>query len=630
MEKTLNPFNYKTLKQTALIGVLASQVISVSAQADELSPLVVTAGRIAENPANISANVSVITRENIEASQATTVVDILRSQAGIDVASSGGLGKITSVFLRGGSSGQTLVLIDGVRVGSATAGNFDWANLSTADIERIEIVRGAQSSLYGADAMAGVIQIFTRKGKQGIHTQSFAETGTYGTKSAGVSIQGGTESGVTYALSADTLKTDGFSVAASGTEADPYERTTLSARVGFQAGDADIELSVRNVEGTTSLDGFVFDPVTFAFDLADILDYTQKSTQNISSAKVVYPFSDTFETTVQLSRSIDDVVGTDPAPGSFNNFDFKTTIDQFTWQNHLDLATASVLFGMDTFTSKGVSTSSSLDESITQNALFASVNQSLSLADINASVRFDDNSASSNQTTYKLGTVYHFNDYLNATANYGTGFKAPSINDLYFPASAFSAGNVDLKPETSTGWDVGVSYQTQGEALSYNIGVTYFNQQYKDLIVWAPDANFFYSPTNVGEATTKGTELTASVLHTFGFVRANWTTLDATDDTNNLLLARRAKDSGSITLGTDLAGIHAEVQQHLIGKRFSDTANTKVLDAYTKTDLRLSYAVNNTWHIKLRVENMGDTTYEEVTGYGVAGRSTYAGVNATF
>jgi len=154
---TLKPFNMKTLKQTALIGVLASQLMSVSAHADELSPLVVTAGRIAENPANVSADTTVISRDDIETSQATTVADILRTQAGIDVASSGGLGKSTSVFLRGGNSGHTLVLIDGVRVGSVTLGSFDWANLSTADIERIEIVRGAQSSLYGADAMAGVI-----------------------------------------------------------------------------------------------------------------------------------------------------------------------------------------------------------------------------------------------------------------------------------------------------------------------------------------------------------------------------------------------------------------------------------------------------------------------------------------
>ncbi|MDQ7058458.1 MAG: TonB-dependent receptor plug domain-containing protein [Ghiorsea sp.] len=179
----MNPFNKKTLKQTALIGVLASQVMSVSAQADELSPLVVTAGRIAENPANVSADTTLISRDDIETSQATTVADILRTQAGIDVAANGGLGKSTSVFLRGGNSGHTLVLIDGVRVGSVTLGSFDWANLSTADIERIEIVRGAQSSLYGADAMAGVIQIFTRSGKKGVQSQAFSEAGTYGTKS---------------------------------------------------------------------------------------------------------------------------------------------------------------------------------------------------------------------------------------------------------------------------------------------------------------------------------------------------------------------------------------------------------------------------------------------------------------
>ena len=630
MEKTLNPFNIKTLKQTALIGVLASQVMSVSAQADDLSPLVVTAGRIAENPANISADTTVISREDIETSQANTVADILRTQTGIDVASNGGLGKSTSVFLRGGNSGHTLVLIDGVRVGSVTLGSFDWANLSTADIERIEIVRGAQSSLYGADAMAGVIQIFTRSGKKGVQTQVFAEAGTYGTKSGGVSVQGGSDNGVTYALSADTLSTDGFSVAAVGTEADPYKRTTLSGRVGFQAGDADIALSVRNVTGTTDLDGFVFDPVTFAFDLGDILNYTQETKQNVSSVKVVYPFSDTFESTFQVSRSIDDAVGTDPAPGSFNNSDFKTTIDQLTWQNHLDLNTASVLFGLDIHKDNGKSTSAGFDETMTQQALFASFANNYDNIDVNASVRYDKNSVSSNQSTYKLGSVFHATNNFSVSANYGTGFKAPSINDLYYPASAFSAGNANLKPETSKGWDIGLNYKVQGDALSYNIGVVYFNQQYKDLIVWAPDANFFYSPTNVGEATTKGTELSASVRHTLGFVRANWTTLDATDDTTGLWLARRAQDSGSITLGTDVSGLHAEVQYQVVGKRFSDGANTQTLDAYNKTDLRMSYTVNNTWKVNFRAENLQDRVYEEVSGYAVAGRTTYLGVNANF
>ncbi|HIP07234.1 MAG TPA: TonB-dependent receptor [Mariprofundaceae bacterium] len=623
---TLNPFNNKTIKQTALLGILASQMMTSQVQAQdgaqELDALVVTAGRIAENPANVSAATTVISSDDIEASQATTVVDILRTQVGIDVANSGGLGKTTSVFLRGGSSGQTLVLIDGVRVGSATTGSFNWANLSTADIERIEIVRGAQSSLYGADAMAGVIQIFTKTGKKGIQTHVFAEAGTYGTKSGGVSVQGGSDNGVTYALSADTLSTDGFSVAANGTEADAYKRTTLSGRVGFQAGDADIALSVRNVTGTTDLDG--------GFPFGDVLNFTQETTQTVSSVKVAYTFSDTFESTVQLSRSVDDSVGKDPAPGSFNNSDFKTTSDQLTLQNHWDLDTTSVLFGLDAFTSGGKSDSAGFDKSITQNALFASVNHDFDVASINASVRYDDNSVSDNQTTYKLGAVYQINDQFRATANYGTGFKAPSINDLYFPASAFSAGNANLKAETSKGWDVGVSYQTETDKLKIDIGLTWFSQAYENLIVWAPDANFFYSPSNVGEATTKGTELTLGLRNDFGFLRASWTTLEATDDTNNLVLARRAKSSDSITLGTDVVGIHAEIQQHIVGKRFSDTANNTELDAYSKTDLRLSYVLDDTWKFKFRVENLTDETYEEVSGYAVAGRSTYAGVNATF
>ena len=629
MEKSLNPFNRKTIKHMALMGVVSSGLMT-SAYATELSPLVVTAGRIAENPANISSDVSVITRQDIESAQVSNVAEILRSQAGLDVVSSGGAGKTTSVFMRGGNSGHTLVLIDGVRVGSATTGAFDWGNLSTTDIERIEIVRGPQSSLYGADAMGGVIQIFTRQGSKGMQVQVNGESGTYGTTVLGAGVQGGSDAGATYAFHAETFKIDGFSVASSGTEDDPSKRTTLSGRLGFTSGKMDLNVSVRNVDAKSSVDGY--DPATFSF--GDLLTYEHAYKQNISSIKLTDHVSKYYESSIQYSRSTDDSrtsYGLDPTNTNLNG-DFITTSNQLTWQNIYDLDQSSVILGYDYHKDAAVSNSSGLDKAITQKALFASMVVEGTAAIWNASVRSDKNSVSSNETTYKLGMSWNASNSLSINANYGTGFKAPSINDLYFPDDGWgTSGNPDLVAETSKSWDAGLVYQTESATSTFKFSSIYFKQKYDHLIDWKCDpVTWACSPGNVAQATSKGTELSIDYNNDWALLRADWTKLSATNAESGMWLARRAQDSGSVTLGTDLAGFLIEIQRFYVGKRFNDAGNTQVLDGYQKTDLRLSYKFSDTWKIKARIENMNDDKYEEVTGYAVAGRATYAGLSATF
>jgi len=586
-----------------------------------LSPLVVTAGRVAEDPAQISAQTSVIDRTQIVQSQATSVADVLRTQTGIDVAAAGGPGKVTSVFMRGAESRHTLVLIDGVRVGSATVGSFDWGNMSTADVERIEIVRGAQSSLYGADAMGGVIQIFTRKGTSGTQVHVQGEAGSYATTSEKMSVTGMNEAGVSYALTADGLRTRGISAAAKGTEPDSYRQATFSGRLGLPVGEGELELIGRNVDGTTGLDGF--GPV-------DTLNLTSQTKQTVTSVKLSYPLTDWLESKLQLSRSTDEVIGRDPA-GGFNNSDFHTRIDQLTWQNQFDMQAFSVLAGLDIYRSKGNSGSAGLNRSLQQSAGFASLAWHAGLVDVNASLRHDRNSAVANKTTYKLGAALHPLDGLKLTANYGTGFKAPSLNDLYFPASAFSSGNPNLKPESSKGWDAGIAWQTSDDNLTAAFSVTWFDQKYKDLIAWqGPPPTFFFAPANVGSARSKGMEINADLAYAPAYLHAGWTALKAKDSVTGNMLARRAKDSGHVALGAMWEGLDAMVDWHVVGPRFSEAGNVKPMKGYQKTDVRLSYAINPQWKLSGRVENAGNKTYEEVSGYSVPGRSWYASVSAVF
>lgn len=594
------------------------QAAQATQKEKSLPTMIVTADRIANDASQVSADTTVITRKEIEQSQKSNVADLLRGQVGINVAASGGPGKATSVFLRGANSGQTLVLIDGVRVGSATLGSFDWANLSTADIERIEIVRGPQSSLYGADAMGGVIQIFTRKGKPGSRITAQAEAGSYNTVSASSTVSGGTEGEVSYALSVNTLRTDGVSAAAKGTETDPYRQTTVSGRASLPVGKGEVELLARNVDGRTSLDG--------GFPFGDVKNFTSDTRQSVMSARISYPLTDYLESTLQLSRSLDEVIGHDPA-GGFNNSDFRTRINQLTWQNHLDMDAVSLVAGVDIHQDKGNSGSAKFNRSLTQKAGFASLAWHADMFDLNGSVRYDSNSDNNNKTTYRAGLAVRPLDGLKITANYGTGFKVPSINQLYYPGF----GNPNLKPEQSKGWDAGLHYSQQGQDLRFGFDATWFDQRYTNLIVNSTSATVFLSvPANLARARTNGLELSANIAYGPAYVRGNWTFLRALNSADNTLLPRRARDKSSIVGGVTAMGLTLEVELDIVGPRFSSPFNQKPMQGYTKTDIRANYAINKQWKLTARVDNAGDKIYEEVSGYGVLGRAWYGGVSASF
>jgi len=573
---------------------------------------------VAEDPARVSADVTVINHADLVRSQKMTVADVLRSQPGLDVAASGGPGKATSVFLRGANAGQTLVLIDGVRVSSATLGQFDWGNLSTADIERIEIARGPQSSLYGADAMGGVIQIFTRKGKGPMQVRSYTEGGSYSSGKAGANVSGTSEGGIGYALGVDGLSTKGISAVAKTSERDPYRQWTGTAHINAPVGNGEVELVLSNTNGRTSLDN--------GTGPADATNHNATARQTVSSVKASMPLSGDLDSSLQLSRSTDISNSSDPVT-AFNNSDFRTDIDQLTWQNHADLSSLSLLAGAEWRRDKGFSSSAKLDKSFTQTSAFAGASYQAGPADLSASLRYDANSVSANKATYKLGSTVTPLEGLRLTANYGTGFKAPSINNLYFPGF----GNPNLVPEQSRGWDAGLHVAQAGNAFAYGADVVWFDQRFTDLIVFQTAATTFLSaPANVAKARSNGLELSGHLDWKPVYVRGNWTFLHAVNSADGTQLARRAKDKGSLVIGADISGLNVEVQQDIVGPRFSSAFNQKLMQGYQKTDIRARYAINDQWMLNARVENAGNKVYEEVKGYGVFGRAWYAGVSTSF
>lgn len=605
-----------------LLSVAGGLPVSSVAANETLNPLVVTASRIAEDTGRTSADVTVIDRQQIESSQAATVLDLLRSQAGMDVETSGGPGKSSFLYLRGSSSGQVLVLIDGARVSSTTTGGFDWSSLTTLNIERIEIVRGPQSTLYGSDAMGGVVQIFTRKGSGTPKVELGGEyAGRYGDGSGHASVSGATDSGIHYSLAGEARRSRGFSVAANGTEADHFRFNGFSGRIGMPVGEGEIELTGRFAHSENGLDG--------GFPFGDVLNFTSSNDQSSYGLKGSYPLNDYWESSLALAQFDEKLVLRDPV-NITNNADITSRIQRLSWQNSLDFDAFSLLAGFDMNRDKGVNGSQNIDVSRTQKAGFATVGFHHEMIDLHAGLRVDNNDTISNKTTYRVGGAVFPMQGLKLTANYGTGFKLPSINDLYWPASAWSSGNANLKPEESKGWDVGIAYQRQYESLSVDTSIVWFTQDFTNLISWAETAPWFWQPSNVGKATTRGLEISTAVKYDIFSLRGNWTILDAKNSTDGTWLNRRSKESGSFTAGISLHGFDGEVQWYVVGPCFAGVGNTSPMAGYQRTDVRLAYRVNNMIRVHLRAENITDEVYEEITGYGVAGRTVYTGLSLTF
>ncbi len=605
----------------ALLGLVAASV----AHAADMGEVVVTADRMDTPSDEITADTTVITREDIEQSGAVTVAELLRRVAAVEVTTAGGPGKATSLFLRGTNPGHTLVLIDGLRVGSATLGQFDWANLSLNGIERIEIVRGPQSSLYGADAIGGVIQIFTRSGSAENHARVLVETGDLGSSRVSAGISGGNEAGIRYGLHAEAQRTRGVSAAAVGTEADSFSATNWGGKLEVPMGDGQIRIFGHSNDGSTGLDGF--DPATFTF--GDILNFNQRLRQQQWGLEAEYPVGEAWTTLLRLGRSQDVYATTDPVT-AFNNAYIRTRIDQLSWENRFHFEAIDALLGIEQHRDLGQNLSMGINRRMDQTAGFASLAWHHDAFDVSAALRQDRNNIVADKMTYRLGLAVHPFSGIKLFANYGTGFKAPSLNDLYWPATVFSAGNPNLRPESSKGTDVGLSWNDEGEWGRLSASATWFSQDIRDLISWEQVKPFFWQPTNIGRAKVHGWEFSLDYHFGPGYVRGNWTVQRARNALDGTWLPRRAREKGGFGIGMDGGRWGFDAWWAIVGPRFSSPGNISPMQGYDKLDMRAWVEVVE--HVRLlgRVENATNQRYEEVAGYGVMPRIWYVGVEGRY
>ncbi|QOY62436.1 TonB-dependent vitamin B12 receptor [Lysobacter sp. H21R4] len=581
------------------------------AQATDLDQVIVTATRTVNPVADVLAPVEVIDRDAIERSQARSVTDLLRGRAGISISNQGGAGKLTSLFLRGADSDHTVVLVDGVRIGSSTSGLAAWQNLPVELIERIEIVRGPRSSLYGADAIGGVIQIFTRRdGDAGFAPRMHVGGGSNGAHEFGTGFGGRTQRswfGADYAFQ----RTEGFNacdpapspfggcgLAAPEPDKDGYIQNAISLRGGYDFNDAwQLQLHAMRSEGENEYDG----------------DYTNyaETVQQVVGGSLSWQASERAKVSLTAGRNVD---SSDQYKDEAFMGGFSTDRDSATLQADLTLAPAHVLtLGAD-WSRDQVSGDTAYEvDSRSNRAAFAQVQSRLGAHRLEASVRRDDNDQFGGHTTGGLGWGMDIAGGWRIKAGWGTAFKAPNFLDLYYPYF----GNPDLVPEESETAEIGLGWSGHG----WNVDLDAFHTKVDNLIAFDGAIGL---PGNVDRARMRGAELGVRGEVAEWTMDASFSVVDTENRSGGFQdgneLPRRAGKSARASLDRAFGDFRFGLTGIAEGSRYDDVANTVSLPGYATLDLRAEYALTDALSVQAKLANAFDRDYRTAAYYNQAGR----------
>jgi vitamin B12 transporter len=574
--------------------------------------VVVTATRTPQPSDAVIADVVVIDAEQITRAGPIGLAELLQRHAGAEPSNTGGPGQVSGVFLRGTNTNHVVVLVDGVRINSATAGTDALEHLPLAQIERIEVLRGPASSLYGADAIGGVIQIFTRA-PDGVS----ARAGVGSDRLRQLDLGVGQASGDTrWSINAGTLDVRAFSSTNAthpflfNPDDDPYRDNHLNAQLQHRWADGH----------RIALRGFVSSASTH-FDAgpgSDDVDHQRLTSLALESED---RFTRVWRSTVRLARGGDHL----RSDGGAFPSTFDTDQDQLTWQNDLRFATTDVVLGAD-WRREAVSSDTAFTQTARRiGALFAGATTQLDALQLEGSLRTDHNSQFGSHATGRIGAGWAFAPQWRATAAAGTAFKAPTFNDLYFPPSFGFSGNPALRPERSRGFDAALRYRSGGTTF----GVAAFHNRIVDLIAVDPT---FSTVINVNRARIRGTTVGAS--QAWGGLNADveWTHQNPRDANTGTLLVRRARDHGRAGLSFDAGVWRAGAGVVASGARFDSAANTpgSRMGGYALLSLHAAWRFMPEWTASTRVNNATDKRYELAQGYNTAPRQFVLSVDGRF
>jgi len=650
---------------TALALALLAQPVRAQDNAVVLPPIVVSATTVPTPASELGSSVTVVTGDDLQREQLRTVPDALKKVPGLDIVQTGGPGGQTSVFMRGTNANHVKVLIDGIDVGnpSITNGAFDFGHLLTSDIEKIEVLRGPQSGLYGSDAIGGVIAITTKKGEGPPRVTATAEAGSFGTFNQTASLRG-SQANFSYAFNVAHFRSTDVPVTplhllAPGEKRnnDNYDNWTYSAKLGADLSD---NLAVNFVARYTDAKlGFTGEDFRlFPLDFPEALQSTQRNHNFYSRGEAVWSlFDDRFKNYfgVNYTNQWDWTLNPNP------DFFFASPLVsppitnlgeriKFDWRGEARLIPGqTVVLGLE-HQSESLRTDSTgtVDPffNFTQTTTTAKTSNKAGYVELQSefakrfflvsNVRYDDNQSFGPHTTWRLAPAFIVpGTNTKLKGSYGTGFKAPTLTQLYVNNPSFNAvANPNLRPETSKGYDFGFEQPLFHDRV--NFGVTYFHNDIKNLINNVFNlSSFSFTYVNVGAATTYGTETFASIAVTDQLkLRADYTTIVTRDETTGLGLRNRPGHKESLsaiwspnqqfTLSTTLLYVGRAVEFNRDG-----TIPRVDSDAYTLVNIAGNYKVDDRVTVFGRIDNLLNRHYESPVGFDQPGFGAYGGIRVT-
>lgn len=590
----------------AAAAILA--LCAADSQAAENDLIIVTATRTAQTEDESLASVTVITRQDIERLQARSLQDLLRGVPGLSFANNGGAGKNTALFLRGTEPDHVLVLIDGIKLGSATMGTASIQDLPVAQIERIEIVRGPRSSLYGSEAIGGVIQVFTRRGGGDLKGNFSLDLGSHATRGGSLGLSGGGARGwysVNLALS-DTDGIDacrgGFSASCRSDEpdADGYRNESGSLRAGYRFGNGiEVDLHALRADGENDYDGRSTNE--------------SQTRQQALGGSLRYAPADLLLLTLTGGRTRDE---SDNFKDGLFRSAFDTERDSLTLQGDIDLGFDRLLtLGFD-YQEERVESTTDYEISARDNrGYFVQYQGQFSAHELQLSLRQDDHLSFGRHTTGGIAWGYPLDSGLRLRASYATAFKAPTFNELYYPGF----GNADLRPEESASLEFGL----KGGAGWGEWSLSAFQTRIEELVGFDP----YYVPANIARARIRGMEAQLAAAIGPWQTSASLTLLDPRNrsggDNDGNLLQRRPRQSLRIDIDRGFGAYDFGMTLVAEGRRYDDLDNVRELGGFGSVDLRAGYRINNAWRLQGRCENLFDKQYETAAYYNQPGRSFY-------
>jgi vitamin B12 transporter len=596
------------------LKTLAIATSIITAQNIDLGTIVVSATKSEQKLSDVTSNVVVITKEELEAKHIISVNEALNYAQGVVVTQYGGLGQLSSIFVRGFSSDNVKVLIDGVVVNNTTTpgGSAQIQNLNINDIERIEIVKGAQSGIYGANAAGGVINIITKDASNTKGINASLEYGSYDTKKIHLSLANKIDK-VSFYVSGSYLESDGFSASYTDKskdlddlEDDSYVSSTINANIKYEITKDDIvEFKYNQVKADAEYDPYLFTPPA-SFILTDIDGYVTRQDDFIFYSSYTHKYSDNTYSKIYYSKSL--FKSEHPQEfykneGSNKEFGIDNKV---TFKNFEFLFGANRLFMKDEVANKTIS---STGVYLTTNAKF---NNTVATA----TIRRDHYNKFKDKTTGKIGLKHTFDNGLSVSSNYATAYKIPSL-------FAYST-NSSLKPESVKSFDIGFEYKNFSFTYFYNKIEDEFKYDFMTYSYYNSDKTSKIKGFEIGYKGNIGENLLYSL---------NYTRLMARDENGQQLLRR---PSYVINFDLDYYGFentHFNLNAQYIGKRKDfdpityasvNTGNFLVLNASA------DYKINDKFSAYLKINNITDKKYQNVAGYATSGRAVYVGLNAKF